>query len=572
MAALVSVWKLGPRANCVNDRGELLPVETASKPIINALGAFILWYGWFAFNVASPIAFSKGIGDAIGTTALVTAISPITASCSALLVMYMGLAPLSYESLLSCLLAGLVAITGACHTCNVWEAALIGFLSPAVFFFFSHMVRTKWKFDDPLQVIAIHLFCGIYSCFMEGVVANDVYGSPGLMHGAARHFGIQCLGIVVIVTFNFLVCCFLWDVVMKLGFFRNTEIRVSILDTYLGTRLFDLNYEVAMSEVLKCDSNLGRRMLYQFHQYVENRYANEQLDYLLVVNIFNDYMQIDFDNPQKIAQYALRIIDTYIEPDAVMCVNVSGTQRSRLLKIKRQLLFELKQYEVVDDRKNADGTRKNSKDNINVIIDTDIVPDLMDTGGAISDPDDNDKNKKKQKQIDSVQNTPVQSTPVRRHSRQFTRSTSLIKYDPSTTHGIDIRNENIFSHSYEEVRRILLPLFTHYLSSFKEKDEKRFNAQIPFKLQEDWMIEWSERLKKEKNVTRLGDTVPQHNDEGPLLKRLSNNDVELVKSQIGSSIQQSIQQVQKSKKSDFAVMFKGEETQYSDKKMIVVIE
>eukprot|EP01084_Bolivina_argentea_P305574 527895_1 len=538
MAALVSVWKLGPRANCVNDRGELLPVETASKPIINALGAFILWYGWFAFNVASPIAFSKGIGDAIGTTALVTAISPITSSCAALLLMYVGLAPLNYENLLSCLLAGLVAITGTCHTVNVWEAAAIGFCVPGVFFMMSHVVRNKWGLDDPLQVLTIHLFCGIYSCLMEGVFANDVYGTPGLIYGGFVHFGVQCLGCFVVVAFNFVLCIFLWDIVMKKVFFRKTAIRVSILDTYLGTRLFDLNYGIAMTELLKCNSNISRRMLWSFHQYVEGRFANEQLDFLLVVKIFNDFMRMDHNHPQRIAKYALRIIDTYVTPDAIMCVNVSGGARARLLKIKRQLLFELKQYHNIQSDKNE------------------LYPD-PDVTAAVAGKDGGD----------STRNTPL--------GKSARRSLSFIKYDTKkdcshtiSSQGIDIRNDNVFNDAFYEVQKIVLPMFTQFLTTYlKPPNKNKMFPRIPFKLEENWMLEWDEKLKrdlnKNHNSTRLGSTAPQVNDSGSLLRKISKDDLELTDLRIP--------QVPVSKRTDFAIVFKDEleNAEDANQKMVV---
>eukprot|EP01083_Nonionella_stella_P304414 1057775_1 len=129
MSALIAVWKLGERKETSGNYSVhgCIRLERAARPIIHAIGAFFLWYGWFAFNVASPIAYSRGIGDAIGTTALVTVISPISGSCAAFLWMALNLVPLDFESLLNCLLAGLVSITGMCHTVDVWSATFVGF-------------------------------------------------------------------------------------------------------------------------------------------------------------------------------------------------------------------------------------------------------------------------------------------------------------------------------------------------------------------------------------------------------------------------------------------------------------
>ncbi len=74
----------------------------------------------------------------------------------------------------------------------------------------------------------------------------------------------------------------LWELILAKLVFKGTHnIRVSILDIYLGTRLFDQNYDMALNEVLNCSSNPGKKMLFQFHE----------LDFLLVVKIYNHYLE-----------------------------------------------------------------------------------------------------------------------------------------------------------------------------------------------------------------------------------------------------------------------------------------
>eukprot|EP01083_Nonionella_stella_P292050 993501_1 len=354
MAALIAVWKLGPRKDSLDKDGKLLPTQHASRPVINAIGAMFLWYGWFAFNVSSPIAFSKG-EISIGTTALVTVISPIAACLSAFIIMKLGFVALKFESLLNNLLAGLVAITGMCHTCSPIEAIFIGAFASVVYFTMSHITRNKWGLDDPLQIISIHLFCGIYSGIVEGIVANNGYGTPGLIHGngtraSFKHFGIQLLGVIVIIIFNFILSFGLWEFFTRV-IFRKTSIRVSILDIYLGTRLFDQNYDMALHEVLNCNSNSAKQMLFQFHEYIRDRYASEQFDFLLVVKIFENYLRSDrikFD-VKKSAKHIIKIIDMYVDNNGEQCINISGTQRSILMKIRTQLISESEMNKLMYD-------------------------------------------------------------------------------------------------------------------------------------------------------------------------------------------------------------------------------
>eukprot|EP01084_Bolivina_argentea_P232153 391337_1 len=95
VAGAIVVWRLGPRSGILNKDGTLKPVEAPERPIITAIGAFILWYGWFAFNLSSPVL--NNAASAVATTGLVTFISPTCASCCGLLLMYMGFATMSYH-------------------------------------------------------------------------------------------------------------------------------------------------------------------------------------------------------------------------------------------------------------------------------------------------------------------------------------------------------------------------------------------------------------------------------------------------------------------------------------------
>eukprot|EP01083_Nonionella_stella_P169144 572885_1 len=467
MASLIAMYKLGPRRDSVDtNNGKLLPVQHAANPVIHAMGAFFLWYGWFAFNVASPVAFDRHIGDALGTAALVTVITPIASSCAAFAWMHFGFVKLSFESLLGCLLAGLVSCTAVCHTCDVWSATVIGVLSSPIYFGGVAVVRSKWGIDDPLQVVSIHLFCGIWSGIAEGVVANDTYNTPGLIYsGSFTHLGVQLLGVAAICAFNFVLSLFLYEILMSRVLYRTVDIRVSILDIYLGTRLFDQDYEMALDEVLNCKSNMGKQMLWHFHDYMNKRYASEQLDFLVVTKVFMTYLQgdkVEFDAVQS-AKYILKIIDTYVDNNGAQCINVSGTQRSILMKIRKRLWLV------------------------------------------------------------SAQKTPITKEEVQgSHKRR--RSSSLIGYQAgSYKSGIDITKENVFEAAYKAIWRIVIPHFMNFLlHEYTMEKKHNFDVRIPFKLNKDWVIEWDDDLTKDSKRYSLLDTVPQH--DGSLLRDYVNVD------------------------------------------------
>eukprot|EP01083_Nonionella_stella_P095895 269336_1 len=475
MASLIAMYKLGPRRDSVDtNNGKLLPVQHAANPVIHAMGAFFLWYGWFAFNVASPVAFDRHIGDALGTAALVTVITPIASSCAAFAWMHFGFVKLSFESLLGCLLAGLVSCTAVCHTCDVWSATVIGVLSSPIYFGGVAVVRSKWGIDDPLQVVSIHLFCGIWSGIAEGVVANDTYNTPGLIYsGSFTHLGVQLLGVAAICAFNFVLSLFLYEILMSRVLYRTVDIRVSILDIYLGTRLFDQDYEMALDEVLNCKSNMGKQMLWHFHDYMNKRYASEQLDFLVIVKIYEVYLASSQSDPDhyEASTYIWHILRSYIDQNAAQCINISAKQRAILLKIKHQMLFELQKQQQQPQ------------------------PDAIAVAGAVT-PNDT---------LDIMWNSPSKPEP----------KTENVKLRS----GLDITSENVFASVYTSVWKLVVPHFTNFLlHSFDVEKQFKYEVKLPFKLNQNWSIEWDTMLSKDPvEGLALFDVLPKYSNESSTL-------------------------------------------------------
>ncbi len=176
----------------------------------------------------------------------------------------------------------------------------------------------------------------MYSGIAEGIVANNVYDTPGPIHGGItgfKHLGVPILGASVICTFNVILSVCLWEIILAKLVFKGTHnIGVRIVDIHLGTRSFGHT----LDEVLNGSSNSGKKMLLQFHKYCEDRYVSEQLDFSLVVK-YNHYLKhINSVKPDQYltAKCILRIIDTYVSNKGQMCINISGTKISILMKVQ----------------------------------------------------------------------------------------------------------------------------------------------------------------------------------------------------------------------------------------------
>ena len=117
-----------------------------------ALGAFILWFGWFGFNAGSALGANGLAAHAFMTTAL--------ASASAMLswifidVMKDGKPTLVGAS--TGLVVGLVAITPGAGFVPIWSAIIIGALVSPICCFTISLLKGKLKIDDALDAFGCH--------------------------------------------------------------------------------------------------------------------------------------------------------------------------------------------------------------------------------------------------------------------------------------------------------------------------------------------------------------------------------------------------------------------------------
>lgn len=162
-----------------------------------ALGAFILWFGWFGFNAGSALGANGLAAHAFMTTAL--------ASASAMLswifidVMKDGKPTLVGAS--TGLVVGLVAITPGAGFVPIWAAIIIGALVSPICCFTISLLKGKLKIDDALDAFGCHGIGGVWGGIATGIFAkksiNSVEKWDGLIYGDYHLFVAQIIGIVV---------------------------------------------------------------------------------------------------------------------------------------------------------------------------------------------------------------------------------------------------------------------------------------------------------------------------------------------------------------------------------------
>ncbi len=152
LAGLVLAILVGKRANYP---------KIAIKPMsvmLTALGAAILWFGWYGFNAGSAFGANAIAGLALLTTTIATAAAGIT---------WMVIEWISYKKptllgLASGIVAGLVAITPAAGFVGVGGAIIIGVVGSLIGFFGVVGLKKMFGYDDSLDAFGIHFLAGLW--------------------------------------------------------------------------------------------------------------------------------------------------------------------------------------------------------------------------------------------------------------------------------------------------------------------------------------------------------------------------------------------------------------------------
>ena len=165
-----------------------------------ALGAGLLWFGWFGFNAGSQFA-----ADGVAALAL---LNTVTASASGLvswlIVERLATGKPTLVGASTGLVAGLVAITPSAGFVEPWAALIIGAAVPPVCYFAISHLKARFGYDDALDAFGCHGIGGIVGGILTGLfcVPELSWTSFGglLYTGDPTLLVAQVLGIVVTVA------------------------------------------------------------------------------------------------------------------------------------------------------------------------------------------------------------------------------------------------------------------------------------------------------------------------------------------------------------------------------------
>ena len=212
IAALIGAIFLGPRlGKYTKDKDGKIKVNAIpghSIPL-GALGAFILWFGWYGFNGAAATSVSE-----LASIFMTTTIAPAVATCTTLLFTWIKNGKPDVSMCINACLAGLVGITAGCAALDAIGATVVGIVSGILVVVVVELLDLKLHIDDPVGAVGVHCANGIWGTLAVGLLANPdaPAGLNGLFYtGSFKQLGVQCLGIVSVAAYAvvMMTVCFL---------------------------------------------------------------------------------------------------------------------------------------------------------------------------------------------------------------------------------------------------------------------------------------------------------------------------------------------------------------------------
>jgi len=198
VSALVCALYLGKRLGFPQE-----PIPPHSV-VLSVIGACLLWVGWFGFNAGSALAAGSLATSAFVATHFGAAAAALGWSAAE----WLEKGKASVLGAISGAVAGLVAITPAAGFVGPMSALAIGAIAGVVCYLMVTRVKSKFGYDDSLDVFGVHGAGGTLGALLTGVFAakainpifKDAHGAAtavGLIDGHPSQVLNQSVGVVI---------------------------------------------------------------------------------------------------------------------------------------------------------------------------------------------------------------------------------------------------------------------------------------------------------------------------------------------------------------------------------------
>ena len=213
IAALAACIYIGPR-NGYPTR----PMPPHSLPM-TVIGTGMLWVGWYGFNAGSAV-------GANGDAAMALVVTQISASIAAIVWMTIEWIKHGKPSVLGFVtgaIAGLAAITPASGHVGPVGALIIGTVSGVICWWASTSIKSKFGYDDSLDVFGVHGVGGFIGTILVAVLAHEMFGGKEGQLAIGKQLGLQTFAAIFTAVYTLIVSLILLKVVDVLVGLRVNE-------------------------------------------------------------------------------------------------------------------------------------------------------------------------------------------------------------------------------------------------------------------------------------------------------------------------------------------------------------
>ncbi|MGE6365616.1 ammonium transporter [Bacillus paramycoides] len=207
VAGLVLAIFLGKRKNISGTSPHHLP--------FTMLGAGLLWFGWFGFNVGSALSLNDVALTAFINTNIAAAASALTWMLSE---WFFQSKPTAMGAACG-VISGLVAITPACGFVTPFSALLIGAIGGILCFSAVFFLKNKFGYDDTLDAFGCHGIGGTWGGIATGLFATTSVnsdGANGLFYGNVSLLFKQLIAIGATYAFTIIMT---YAIIKAINFF-----------------------------------------------------------------------------------------------------------------------------------------------------------------------------------------------------------------------------------------------------------------------------------------------------------------------------------------------------------------
>jgi Amt family ammonium transporter len=216
MAALAAALFLGKR------RGYPDSISPPHNLPFAALGAGLLWFGWFGFNAGSALQANGIAVSAFMATHIAGCVAGVTWS----ILDWMKFGKPTTLGMITGAVAGLAAVTPASGFVDLTGAMWIGLGSGIICWISVTFAKARFKYDDTLDAFGVHGVGGIWGSLAVGMWATKAVnagGVNGLLHGNPMQLLIQAKAVLVTMIYSFVVSAVLFKFVDMVATLRVSD-------------------------------------------------------------------------------------------------------------------------------------------------------------------------------------------------------------------------------------------------------------------------------------------------------------------------------------------------------------